>query len=218
MKGEPLTLTSQLTREDVHGRSAEKAGNEQVCGMVIQFEGFRILPDFAALHQNDLLPEGHGLRLVVGDVNQRGAGTGMQTLKFPAKGEPGGGIKVGKRLIEKEDCGLSQQGASQCNPLLLATREFLREPVEPWSEFKPGGHGCDPSLDFTMGNLAGLEAEGEIVTNAHVGVEGCLLEHHGDTPFMGRSAAHGASVDPDLPCIRLLKPGNQTQHSRFAAS
>ena len=65
-------LLLQLTVEEVHLGRADEAGHEQVGGLVGAPPGGADLLDEAVLHDDDAVAQGHGLGLVVGDVDEGG--------------------------------------------------------------------------------------------------------------------------------------------------
>ena len=58
--------------DEVHRGRTNEAGHEQVCGLVVDFLRRAELADFAALHDGDPAAQGHGLDLVVCDIDDRG--------------------------------------------------------------------------------------------------------------------------------------------------
>ena len=83
-------------REEVHPGAADEARDEQVARPVVEFQGRAHLLDDPALQHHDLVGHGHGLDLVVGDVDHGRA----QLLVQPADLDPGlhaqGRVQVGR--------------------------------------------------------------------------------------------------------------------------
>jgi hypothetical protein len=61
-----------LGGEEVHRRRADEAGHEQVHGVVVELIRCVDLLEHARAHDGDAVAQGHGLGLVVGDVDRRG--------------------------------------------------------------------------------------------------------------------------------------------------
>jgi hypothetical protein len=66
--------------------------------------------------------------------------------------------------------------------------------------------------------LAQLEAEGEVVPHAQVGVERVRLEHHGDVALAGSHAGDVALAEHDRAAGDLFEAGEQAQQGRLAAA
>ena len=64
--------------DDVHGRGADEPGDEGVGGPVVEVAGGVDLLEQAVLEQGDAVAHGHGLDLVVGDVDGGGAEAALQ--------------------------------------------------------------------------------------------------------------------------------------------
>ena len=107
--------------EDVHGGRADEAGHKEVGRPLIELGGLTHLLDLAVVQKDDLAGHGHGLGLVMGDID----GGGLQRLMEPDQFHPHVfaelGIQVGQGFIQEEDPGLSHHGPAQGHPLPLAT-------------------------------------------------------------------------------------------------
>ena len=109
---------------------ADEAGDEQVGGTVVEFERRADLLDHAVVHHHDLVGHGHGLDLVVGDVDGGGLQALVQGLDLGAHGDAQLGIEVGERLVEQEDLRIAHDRAAHGDALALAARELARIAVE----------------------------------------------------------------------------------------
>ena len=115
----------------------------------------------AALQHDDLVGHGHGLDLVVGDVDH---GRG-ELLVQPGKLDPHlhaqGGIEVGERLVEQEDLGLADDGAADRDPLALAARQLLGLALQQRAEVQDVGRlgrPCASAPPWTRRPAAGVKA------------------------------------------------------------
>ena len=57
----------------------------------------------------------------------------------------------------------------------------------------------DLAVNLVLGDLAELEAEGHVLVDGHVGVEGVVLEDHGDVPVLGGQVVDQLVADVQLP-------------------
>ena len=108
---------------------ANEVGHKLVDGTIV--DGVRVanLVDDAALHDNDPVGDGHGLGLVVRDVNGRDARLLLDAAHLGAHLNAKLGVKVREGLVEEQDRGLDDQGTRQRNALLLAARELVGHTV-----------------------------------------------------------------------------------------
>ena len=73
-------------------------------------------------------------------------------------------------------------------------------------------------LAFFFGHMMHLEAEGDVVGDVHLGIEGIALKHHGDIAVFGLHA-----IDQSVPNIELASTGciqasHQAQDRAFAGT
>ena len=69
-----------------------------------------------------------------------------------------------------------------------------------------------------FGQLAHLQAEGHVVVDVHVGIEGVGLEHHGDVPVLGGDVVDQPVADEDVPGGDLLQARHHAQGGGLAAA
>ena len=96
----PATKTLPRTQVEVLGRSD--------------------LLDDALAQDGDPVAEGHGLGLVVRDIDGRRVQPALQVGDLTAHLDPQLGVEVGERLVEQERGGLAHDGTSHGDALALA--------------------------------------------------------------------------------------------------
>src|SRR5205814_2099073 len=67
-----LAVHLDLPFEEIHRRRADEARDEQIVRPVVEFERRTDLLHDAVVHHDDLVGHGHGLDLVVGDIDRGG--------------------------------------------------------------------------------------------------------------------------------------------------
>ena len=82
------------------------------------------------MHDDDLVGHGHGLDLVVGDVDRRRLEALVQLLDLGAHGDAQLGVEVRERLVEQEHLRVAHDGAAHGDALALAARELARIALE----------------------------------------------------------------------------------------
>ena len=218
LEDESAVLGGERALEDVHGRGADEAGDEGVRGPVIDIQRGVDLLDDAVLHNADAVAHGHGLDLVVRDVDHGGAEAGMELVDFGAHLDAHLGVEVGERFVEEEDGGLADDGAADGDALALAAGEGLRlafEVVADAEDIRGLQHAL---VDLGLRELAELEAEREVFIDRHVRIEGVVLKHHGDVAILRRDVVHDAFADPDLAVGDLFESGDHAESRGLTAS
>ena len=170
------------------------------------------------IHDEDLIRHGEGFLLVVGDIDHRGIEFFLNVLQLFAKGETGGDVKRGHRLVKKDDVGIQRQGASDGDTLLLSAREgarllilMLREPHlldEP--ERRIAGDG--------FGLLLDLERILDVLQDRHILKECVILKNEPHLP-LGRGRIRDIdSVFDNLAVGRGDEPDQHAQEGGLAAA
>ena len=80
--------------------------------------------DDPGVHHGHPVGDGHGLLLVVGDIDGGNAKALLQVLQLIAQLDTQLGVQVGKRLIQADDLRIGHEGAGDGDTLLLATRQL----------------------------------------------------------------------------------------------
>ena len=75
-----------------------------------------------------------------------------------------------------------------------------------------------PALDFFLGGLAQLQAEGHVVINRHMGIQRVVLEHHGDVAILGRDVVYQFVADVQLAFGDFFQAGNHAQGGGLTAA
>ena len=149
--------------------------------------------------------EGGAQALVQGD--ELGAHLGAQL-----------GVKVGERLVHEEDLGLLDHGAGKRHALALAAGELGGLSVQVLLQADDVRELLDAPVSLLLGNLGVDEAELHILPHAHGGVEGVVLEDHGDVALAGLGVVHADAVDEQVAGADLLQASDHAQRRGLAAA
>ena len=76
----------------------------------------------------------------------------------------------------------------------------------------------DAALDFILGSLTELQAEGHVLKYGHVRIQSIVLEHHCDVSLLGRNIVAELAVDVELTLGNLLQAGDHTQSGGLTAA
>jgi len=170
----------------------------------------------AVVQDHDSVAHGHGLDLVMGNVNKRGLETLMQLEDLHASLDPQLGVEVGKGLVHQEHLRLADDGPPQRDALPLAAGERLGFPIQIGIEPQDLGRLANPFVDLGFRRLAQLQAEREIVVHRHVRIECVGLEDHGDVPVLRGDVVDDAIPDEHLAVRDLLQAGQHPQGGGLA--
>jgi len=204
--------------EEIHGGRADETGDEFVDGVVVHVERRADLLDFAVLHDNDFVAHGHGLDLVVGDVDHGGLEAIVQLDELGAHLDAELGVEVGERFVEEEYFGIAHDGAADRDALALAARKGFGPAFEQFLDVEDAGGFPDALFDLVFGNFADLETERHVVVHGHVRIQGVVLEHHRDVAILGRNIIDELAVDEDLAFGDVFETGDHAQGRGLAAA
>src|SRR5699024_1895860 len=100
-----VTLLNDDGVQEVHLGRADEGGHKQVAGEVVEHLGSIVLLDDAVLHNHNAVTHGHGLGLVVGDIDEGGLQALVQAADFGTHGGAELGVQVGQGLVQQEHGG-----------------------------------------------------------------------------------------------------------------
>src|SRR5699024_9711051 len=213
-----VALLGQAAVQEVHLGAADEAGDEHVAGVIVQvLRGIDLLDD-AVLHDDDAVAHGHGLGLVMGNVDEGGGQLLVQLDDLGAHAGTQLGVQVGQRLVQQEDGRVTDHGAAQSDTLALAARQSLGLAVQQVLDLQDLGGLMDALVDLVLRGLAQLEAEGDVLVNGHVGVQSVALEDHGDVAVLRGNVVDQTAADVHLALGDLLQAGDHAQGGGLAAA
>ena len=213
-----VAVLHQPRIEEVHLGRADEARHEQVGGVVKDLLGRADLLDEAVLHNDDAVTQRHRLRLVVGDVDKRGVDALAQLDDLGAHLVTQLGVQIGQGLVHKEHGGVADDGAADRHALPLTAGECLGLAVEVLGDVQNLSGLPHLSVDLVLGQLFQLQGERHVLVHGHVGIEGVVLEHHGDVPILRLHVVHQLVADPQLAGGDVLQTGDHPQGGGLAAA
>ena len=119
---EALPLNGCRRREQVHRRSADEAGHEEVRGPVVESLRLVDLLEDALAHHRDAVAHRHRLDLVVGDVERRGLELLLQLRDVRPHLDAQLGVQVRERLVHEEHLRVAHDRAAHGHALPLPAR------------------------------------------------------------------------------------------------
>ena len=177
-QGGDAGLAGRLSGHKIHLGRTDEAGDEKIRRAFVQFERRAVLFDAAGVEHDDLVGHGHGLDLVMGDVDRGGPELLLQFCYFHAHLNAKCGVEVRQGLIEQKCFRLAHDGASDRDALTLAAGEVARLAVEIGRQVERGGRGFDLAVNLRARQPCHLQAERDVAADAHMRIERIGLEHH----------------------------------------
>ena len=211
-------FADRLAGDEIHLRRADEAGDEEIGRALVELQRRAVLLDIAGIEHDDLVGHGHGLDLVVGDVDRGGAELLLQPRHLQPHLHAERRVEVGQRLVEQKRLRLAHDGAADRDALALAAGEVARLAVQIGREIQRRGRGLDLAVDLRPRQARHLQAEADIAAHAHMRIERIGLEHHREPALGRRRVDHVLAVDQDLPAGHVLEPGDQAQQRGLAAA
>ena len=186
--------------------------------MVKDLLGSADLLDDAVLHDDDAVAQGHGLGLVVGDVDEGAVDALTQLQDLGAHLVAQLGVQVGEGLVHQQDLGLPNDGATDGHALALAAGQSLGLAAQVFGDTQGLRRLVDPAVNLLLGHLAELQGELHVLPHGHVGIQGVVLEHHGDVPVLRLHVVHALAVDQQVTAGDILQTGHHPQSGGLAAA
>src|SRR3954447_4061791 len=204
--------------DQVHRRRSDEARDEDVLRPVVEVARGVDLLEQPVLEHAHPVAHGHGLDLVVGDVDGGDAEPALQGGDLGAGLHAQLGVEVGQRLVHEERLRVADDRAAHGDALALAAGEGLRLAVEVGLEVEDLRGVLDAGADLLLLHPGDLQREAHVVGHAHVRVERVVLEHHRDVALLGRQVRDVAVADPDRAISHRLQPGQGAQRRRLPAA
>ena len=161
---------------------------------------------------------GEGLVLVVGDVDAGDAGGALGASDFIAHLEAEFGVEVGEGLVEQEEVRVDGEGAGEGDALLLAAGELGGASAGVIGHPDDVEEFAGPLVSLSPSLASHLEAESDVLEDAHVRPEGVVLEHHAAASPVGRSARDVVVSEADAAGVGEVEACDDPEEGRFAAA
>jgi len=204
--------------QQVHRGRAHEIRDEQVRRRVVDLARATHLLHLAVFQHGDAGRQGHGLDLVMGDIDRRRAGLLVQALDLDPHVDPELGVEVRERLIEEKYARLAHQSAAHGDALALAAGELTGAPIEQMLDLQGLGDSRHRLVALRSGDLAHLHAESDVFRHRHVGIERVGLENHGDVALRRVQPVDHLPIDADLAGGHRFQSGDGVEQGRLAAA
>ena len=216
-RGVAAVVTLERRLDHVHGRAADEAADEEVHRPVVELLRGVDLLELALAHDRDAVAHGHGLDLVVGDVDRRRPEVVLEACDLGAGLHAQLRVEVRERLVHEEGLRPADDRAAHGDALALAAGEGARLALEEGLEAEDLRRLVHALVDLRLLLAAQLEPEGDVVVHAQVRVERVALEDHRDVAVPRRHVVDDAVADLDHALGDVLEAGEHAQGRRLAA-
>ena len=199
-------------------RSTDKACHETISRMVKYLLRRTYLLYHSVLHDYDAVSQGHGLGLVVGNIDEGGiyALAKLDYLRTHLVSELC--IQVGEGLIHEQHLGLTDYSTAYGHTLALASGKGLGLSLQILRDAKYLRSLIHPPVYLLSAHLSELKGKFHIAPYGHVGIEGIALEYHGNVPVLGGHIIHELSAYIQLSPGYLLQARHHTEGRGLSAA
>ncbi|MNC34859.1 hypothetical protein D3C75_833160 [compost metagenome] len=197
---------------------ADEAGDEGGQRLVVEVERRVPLLEATIVEHADLVADGEGFLLVVGDQDGAGAARFEYLADLLAEAAAQFDVEVGERLIEQQQARFGGQCAGQGDALLLAAGQLVRVALAQRPQLDQLEHLFGDAL--ALGMLA--DAEGDVLGHGQVRKQRVVLEHHADAAFFRgqgeAGAGDGLAGQLNAALMDRLETGDGAQGGGLAAA
>ena len=190
---------------------SDKAGHELPLRLFIERFGRRHLLDSAPLEDGHPIRHGHGLLLVVGDVDDGHSQLPLNASHLVLHLLPQAAVQGSQGFVHQHQGRLEHQRPGDGHPLLLPAGKLARPPAfQPFQahQFQRAADAF-PNLDRV--HPPHFQGKGEVFPDGHVGKQGIVLEDDADVAFTRGEIVYGAPADADAARGGYLKAGQHHQ-------
>ena len=154
----------------------------------------------------------------MGNIDKRGVDALAQLDDLRAHLVAQLGVQIGQRLIHQKHGRVADDGAADRHTLALAAGQRLGLTVQILGDVQDLRRLTHFFVDLSFGDFLQLQREGHVLIHGHVGIEGIVLEHHGDIAILGFHIVHQLVADPQLTGADILQARDHPQRGGFTAS
>ncbi len=208
--------TAGFTREEVG--LADEAGDEAVGRAVVKLARRCDLLDVAAAHDRDAVRHGQRFFLVMGDEDEGEPRLALQALQLDLHVLAQLHVECRKRLVEKQDARLGDEGAGERHALLLAAGKFRTLAVLEMQKLHQRQHLLDSRVDFRFRPALRFQREGHVLADRHVREERIALEHGVHRPLVWRHRGNVLAIEHQRAAARAGKARNQPEQRGLATA
>ncbi len=221
-RGQPLAVRQAhavgvgLALEEVG--FADEVGDRPVQRRLVDVAGCADLQHLALAHHRDAVGHGQRFLLVVGDEDEGDPGLVLQALQLDLHFLAQLQVQRRQRLVEQQHLGPAGQRAGQGDALLLATGQLVGAALADLRQLHQVEHAAHRGVDLAARAALHLQAEADVLGDAHVREQRITLEHRVDRAAERRQAFHAFAIEADAAGAGLFETGDEAEEGGLAAA
>ena len=176
------------------------------------------LLDLAILHDRDAVRYGKRLFLIMRDIDRRNADLFLHFTDGRTHLHAQLGIEVRKRLIHQKHARMDDDGACECDALLLSAGQPLRQTVLIFGDLHDIEDLIDLLLHLCFGEFPQLQSILYIFPHRKMGENRIALENHADIALMRRDIIDDLIIEADLAAFDAVETRDHAQERRLATA
>ena len=195
---------------------SDKIRHKATVWTVIDFHGRADLQDHAAAHDGDAVRHGHGLFLIVCDIDEGDAELSLQALELNLHLLAQLEVQRTQRLIQQQHARVVDQRPCYGDALLLPARQRIRLALFVTIHLHQMQHLCHSLLDFRLGDLSDRRPIGHVVKDSHVREQRIVLEDGIDIALVRFLVLDALPLYGDRAGAGVLEARDHAKRCRFS--
>ena len=211
-RGETDAAGLRLHVDQVHPGAADEIADKGVARPLEQFPWRAELDDLAAVHHRDLVGEGRGLQLIVGDVDHGDVELLVDLLELAPQFPLQVRVDHRQRFIE-EDRGdvVTHQTTAHRDFLFFVGGEVARLLAQEVLQVEHFGNFLHLAVHFRLGHALIAQGKREVIEHGHGVVDHRKLENLGDVALLRRQVVDRFAVEQHMALRRAEQAGDDVE-------
>ena len=206
------------TSDQVDGRCAQKTGYKCIDRLLVKRHGFANLCNAPLVHDGNSVPHGHGLDLIVRDIDHGAAQLFVKARQLNAHAHAQRRIQVRQRFVKQKDFGFSHDGSANGDSLAFTARQCLGQAGQQVRDFQNVGGSCHCLFSLHFGYAVHAQGKTHVLSHRHVGVQCVVLKHHGRAAIRWVHFIGAHTVHQKIALCDAFKSSDHAQQSGFSAT
>ena len=206
---------------DLHGNDigiADEAGGERGGRRAVDRLGGADLLDATLVQHDDAVRQGHGLALVVRDIDEGGAGLAVDAAQLRLHFEADRQVEGGERLVEEQHLRTLHQHAGEGHALHLSAGQLVTAAALVAFEPNQGQRLAHAARDLVARQALQTQPEGDVLADIEVREKRRPLEDRVERAKVGGQRRHVPTAQKHASLGRLYEAGHDAKQRGLAAA